>query len=60
MLTGDCGLVLGSTERMGAIGTPAVPVTAVVGVRNWSLMVGMLPRETNDGVVTSRRSVRRG
>ncbi len=52
MLTGDCGLVLGSTERMAAIGTPAVPVTAVVGVKSWSLMAGMLPLESNDGVVT--------
>jgi hypothetical protein len=52
LLTGDCGVVLGSMERMGAIGTPAVPVTAVVGVKSWSLMAGMLPAESNDGVVT--------
>ena len=52
LLTGDCGLMLGSMERMGAIGTPAVPVTAVVGVKSWSLMAGMLPPESNDGVVT--------
>lgn len=52
VLTGDCGLMLGSAERMAAIGTPAVPVTAVVGVKSWSLMAGMLPSECNDGVVT--------
>jgi hypothetical protein len=52
LLTGDCGLMLGSRERMDAIGTPAVPVTAVVGVKSWSLMSGMLPQESNDGVVT--------
>ena len=46
VLTGDCGLMLGSAERMAAIGTPAVPVTAVVGVKSWSLMAGMLPRES--------------
>jgi hypothetical protein len=52
LLTGDCGLMLGSRERMAAIGTPAVPVTAVVGEKSWSLMAGMLPLESNDGVVT--------
>jgi pimeloyl-ACP methyl ester carboxylesterase len=52
LLTGDCGLMLGSRERMDAIGTPAVPVTAVVGVKSFSLMAGMLPQESNDGVVT--------
>jgi hypothetical protein len=29
-----------------------VPVTAVVGVKSFSLMAGMLPQESNDGVVT--------
>lgn len=52
LLTGDCGVMLGSRERMAAIGTPAVPVTAVVGEKRWSLMAGMLPPESNDGVVT--------
>ena len=52
LLTGDCGVMLGSSERMAAIGTPAVPVTAVVGEKSWSLMAGMLPLESNDGVVT--------
>jgi hypothetical protein len=52
LLTGDCGVMLGSPERMAAIGSPAVPVTAVVGVRGWSLVAGLLPPETHDGVVT--------
>jgi pimeloyl-ACP methyl ester carboxylesterase len=52
LLTGDSGLMLGSAQRMGDIGVPAVPVTAVVGVKGWSLVSGMLPREVNDGVVT--------
>jgi len=37
---------------MGAIGAPAVPVTAIVGVKGWSLVVGLLPREPHDGIVT--------
>jgi hypothetical protein len=52
LLTGDSGLMLGSAQRMGDIGVPAVPVTAVVGVKGWSLVSGLLPREVNDGVVT--------
>jgi len=52
LLTGDCGRMLGSPLRMAAIGQPAVPVTAIVGVKGWSLAVGLLPPELNDGVVT--------
>ena len=52
LATGDCGRMLASAERMGAIGAPAVPVTAIVGVKGWSLVAGLLPRETHDGVVT--------
>lgn len=52
LLTGDCGRMLGSSERMAAIGAPAVPVTAVVGVRGWSPLAALLPDETNDGIVT--------
>lgn len=52
LLTGDCGVMLSSQERMAAVGTPAVPVTAVVGVKGWSLVSGLLPQESNDGVVT--------
>ena len=52
LLTGDCGRMLGSPQRMAAVGAPAVPVTAVVGVKSWSLLAGFLPNESNDGVVT--------
>jgi pimeloyl-ACP methyl ester carboxylesterase len=52
LLTGDSGLMLGSVQRMGDIGVPAVPVTAVVGVKGWSLVAGLLPSEVHDGVVT--------
>ncbi len=52
LLTGDCGLMLGSQERMAALGPPAVPVTAVVGVRGWTPISGLLPQESHDGIVT--------
>jgi hypothetical protein len=52
LLTGDSGLMLGSAQRMGDIGSPDVPVTAVVGVKGWSLVSGLLPSEVHDGVVT--------
>lgn len=51
-LTGDCGHMLGSAARMDAIGAPPVPVTAIVGVKGWSPLSGLLPRETHDGIVT--------
>ena len=34
------------------IGAPAVPVTAIVGVKGWSLVAALLPRELHDGIVT--------
>jgi len=52
LLTGDCGRMLGSPQRMAAVGAPVVPVTAVVGVKGWSRLGGLLPPETNDGIVT--------
>jgi len=52
LFTGDCGRMLGSAERMGAIGPAAVPVTAIVGDRGWSLVAGLLPRGPHDGIVT--------
>ncbi len=52
LLTGDCGRMLGSIERMAAVGPPAVPVTAVVGVKGWSPLAALLPNESNDGIVT--------
>ncbi len=44
--------MLGSPQRMADVGAPAVPVTAVVGVRTFSLLARFLPKESNDGVVT--------
>jgi pimeloyl-ACP methyl ester carboxylesterase len=52
LITRDCGRMLGSAERMAAIGPPTVPVTAIVGVRGWSLVSALLPREPHDGIVT--------
>lgn len=52
LATGDCGRMLGSNERMAAVGAPAVPVTAVVGVKSWPLLARLLPKGSNDGVVT--------
>lgn len=52
LVTGDCGRMLGSVQRMAAIGAPAVPVTAIVGIKGWSLVSGLLPREPHDGIVT--------
>lgn len=52
LVTGDCGRLLGSARRMGAIGPPVVPVTAIVGVKGWSLVAGLLPPEPHDGIVT--------
>ncbi len=52
LITRDCGRLLGSVERMEAIGPPGVPVTAIVGVKGWSLVSALLPREPHDGIVT--------
>lgn len=52
LFTGDCGRLLGSAERMGAIGSPPVPVTAIVGVKGWSLVAALLPPGPHDGIVT--------
>lgn len=52
LATGDCGHLLGSAERMAAIGPPNVPVTAVIGIKGWSVVTRLLPDETHDGVVT--------
>lgn len=52
LFTGDCGRMLGSAERMAAIGPAVVPVTAIVGVKGWSLLSGLLPPEPHDGIVT--------
>ncbi len=50
-LTGDCGQLLGSANRMNAIGPLAVPATAIVGTRGISSRYGPFGDEVNDGLV---------
>ena len=50
-LTGDCGQLLGSVDRMNAIGPLAVPATAIVGTRGISSRYGPFGDEVNDGLV---------
>lgn len=52
ILTGDCGQVLGSKDRMNAIGPPAVPVTGIVGTRGIANRFGIFGDEVNDGLVS--------
>jgi len=51
LLTGDCGQLLASAERMHAIGPVAVPTTAIAGVRGIASPHGPFARDANDGVV---------
>ena len=51
LLTGDCGQLLSSEERMRAIGPASVPTTAIAGVRGITSLHGPFAREANDGVV---------
>ena len=52
IFTGDCGQLLGSKDRMNAIGPPAVPVTGIVGTRGISNRFGIFADEVNDGLVS--------
>ena len=52
MLTRDCGQLLGSVDRMNAIGPPAVPVTGIVGTRGIANLFGIFGDEVNDGLVS--------
>ena len=51
-LTGDCGQLLGSEDRMNVIGPPAVPATGIVGTRGISNRFGIFGDEVNDGLVS--------
>jgi hypothetical protein len=51
-ITGDCGQLLGSSSRMGAIGSNSAPVTAIVGVRGLLCKTGYFAGEVNDGIVS--------
>lgn len=52
ILTGDCGQLLGSQDRMNAIGPPAMPVTGIVGTRGIANRFGIFGDEVNDGLVS--------
>lgn len=52
ILAGDCGQLLGSADRMNAIGPPAVPVTGIVGTRGIANWFGVFGDEVNDGLVS--------
>jgi hypothetical protein len=51
LATGDCGQVLGSAERMAAVGPVSVPTTAIVGTRGLPAGLDPFHGEPNDGVV---------
>lgn len=53
LLTGDCGQLLGSSERMGAIPPLTIPTTAVIGTLGWPAGRGPFGHETNDGLVSA-------
>jgi hypothetical protein len=52
VLTRDCGQLLGSRERMAAIGALAVPTTSVVGTSGPRGALSAFRGEPNDGVVS--------
>jgi pimeloyl-ACP methyl ester carboxylesterase len=51
-ITGDCGQLLGSGVRMGAIGPTTIPTTAIVGVRGLPFITWPFADEVNDGIVS--------
>lgn len=51
-LTRDCGQLLGSRDRMNAIGAPAVPAIGIVGTRGIANRFGIFGDEVNDGLVS--------
>lgn len=51
-IAGDCGQLLGSSERMKAIGSIAVPTTCIVGVCGIGISRGLFGDEANDGIVS--------
>ncbi len=51
-LTRDCGQLLGSRERMAAVGAVSVPTTSIVGVGGPARRFTVFPDEPNDGVVS--------
>ena len=51
LVTRDCGRLIGSAERMAAIGAPRVPTTGVAGIRGVGAS-GPFGQEPNDCVVS--------
>jgi len=51
LLAGDCGQLLASQDRMGAIGQPPVATTCIVGTRGLNGRLSPFGQELNDGVV---------
>lgn len=51
-LTGDCGQLLGSPERMSTIAPLDVPTTGIAGVRGFLGSHGHFGHEVNDGFVS--------
>lgn len=51
LLTRDCGHLLGSAERMAAIGPCLVPTTVIAGTREFALTRSLFAGVPNDGVV---------
>ncbi len=51
LLTRDCGQLLGSTQRMAAIGPLRLPTTAIVGTKGLAFQGGPFGGAPNDGVV---------
>lgn len=51
LLTGDCGQLLASDERMMALPPPRVPTTAIIGTRGLPWKPDPFCGEPNDGVV---------
>lgn len=51
LVTGDCGQLLSSRERLEAITMPSIPVTSIVGTRGVPLTHKYFLDDPNDGVV---------
>ena len=51
-ITGDCGQLLASTERMKAIGALAIPTKSLAGIRGIKISSSSFGNEANDGVVS--------
>ncbi len=51
LLTGDCGQLLASPERMSSVGALTIPTTAIVGVAGPRGRLSPFGEEPNDGVV---------